>query len=141
MKLVLGSMIFMFCFSFSNAQDVVGIWKTIDDNTGEAKSHIEIFKKDGKVYGKIIKILNPDARDRVCSECEGEDKNVKILGMNIIKGLKKDGNEYSGGTITDPENGKIYKSKIWLTEDNPNRLKVRGYVAFLYRTQEWIRLE
>ena len=129
----------MLCFTFSNAQDVVGIWKTIDDNTGEAKSHIEIFKKDGKVYGKIIKILNPEARDRVCSECE--DKNIKILGMNIIKGLERDGNEYSGGTITDPENGKIYKSKIWLTEDNPNRLKVRGYVAFLYRTQEWIRLE
>lgn len=61
--------------------------------------------------------------------------------MNIIKGLEREGNEYSGGTITDPENGKIYKSKIWLTEDNPNRLKVRGYVAFLYRTQEWIRLE
>ena len=131
----------MLCFTFSNAQDVVGIWKTIDDNTGEAKSHIEIFKKDGKVYGKIIKILNPEARDRVCSEGEGEDKNIKILGMNIIKGLERDGNEYSGGTITDPENGKIYKSKIWLTEDNPNRLKVRGYVAFLYRTQEWIRLE
>ncbi|MBT0608183.1 DUF2147 domain-containing protein [Aequorivita echinoideorum] len=122
------------------AQDVTGKWKTIDDETGEAKSIIEIYKKDGKVYGKIVEILDPAKQKAVCSECTGSDKGKPIMGMVILKGLTKDGSEYNDGTITDPTSGKVYKSYIEL--EGENKLKVRGYIGFslLGRTQYWQRV-
>ncbi|MBW1296577.1 DUF2147 domain-containing protein [Aquimarina litoralis] len=123
-----------------NAQDgIIGKWKTIDDNTGEARSIVEIYKKGNQIYGKIDRILKEADRGQLCTECEGEDYNKPIEGMVIIKGLEKDGDEYEDGTILDPENGKVYKCKIWLEEDDPNTLNVRGYIAFLFRTQQWIK--
>ncbi|OAB78894.1 DUF2147 domain-containing protein [Cochleicola gelatinilyticus] len=121
------------------AQGVMGDWKTIDDNTGEAKSIVTIYERDGKVYGKVKEIFNEERRDVVCVECTGKDKNKPVLGLEIIKDLEKDGDEYTDGTITDPENGKQYKCYITLEE--PNKLKVRGYVGFslLGRTQYWVR--
>lgn len=124
-----------------SAQSVVGKWKSIDDETGEAKSIIEIYEKDGKVYGKIAEILNKDRKDAVCEKCKGSKKNKPVLGMVIIKGLKKKGNEYKGGTILDPEKGKEYTCKIWVDENDNNKLNVRGYVALFFRTQNWIRVE
>lgn len=123
-----------------NAQDsVVGKWKTIDDNTGEAKSIVEIYKKGDKIFGKIERILREQDRDKVCIKCKGDEYNQPIEGMVIIKSLEKDGEEYEDGTILDPENGKVYRCKIWVDEDNPNILNVRGYIAFLYRTQQWLK--
>ncbi len=124
---------------YAQEKTIFGKWKTIDDQTGEAKSIVEIYKKDGKVYGKIAEILNPEDRDKTCIYCEGEDYNAPLLGLDIIKDLEKDGNEYEDGTIFDPEKGKEYKAKIWLEEDDPDTLNVRGYVAFLFRTQQWVR--
>jgi len=124
----------------TNAQLIVGKWKTIDDNTGEERSIVEIYKKGDKIYGKIALVLNESERGKLCEECKGSDHNKPIEGMVIIKGLKKDGNEYEDGTILDPENGKVYKCKIWVDEDNPKILNVRGYIAFLYRTQQWIKV-
>ena len=124
------------------AQDVTGTWKTIDDNSGDAKSFVEIFEgDDGKIHGKIIKILNPEKHDVRCTECKGDDKDKLVRGMTFIRGLEKDGDEYSGGTILDPENGKHYKCLIAL--ESPNKLKVRGYIGFefLGRTQYWLRAE
>ncbi|TPN89265.1 DUF2147 domain-containing protein [Aquimarina algicola] len=121
-------------------QEVIGKWKTIDDNTGEAKSIVKIYKEGNKIYGKIERILNEERRKRLCEECKGADHNKPIEGLVIIKGLEKDGDEYEDGTITDPENGKVYRCKIWVDEDDPNTLNVRGYIAFLYRTQKWIRV-
>jgi len=126
-------------FSWSNAQGVVGKWKTIDDETGKAKSIVEIYKKGDKIYGKVVQIIDESRRGRLCKECKGDDYNKPVEGMVIVKGLKKDGNEYEDGTILDPENGKVYKCKIWVDEDDPKKLNVRGYIAFLYRTQQWIR--
>lgn len=131
-------------FLFGNliySQQVQGEWKTIDDDTGEAKSIVNLFEKDGKIYGKVKKILRKDKRDVRCTECEGDQKNQKVEGMVILKNLTKDNNKYSGGTITDPENGKTYDAKIWVKEGDPNTLMVRGYVSFLYRTQEWKKVK
>lgn len=124
-----------------SAQSVLGKWKTIDDNSGVAKSIVEIYEKDGKIYGKIKEIFNKDRRDALCIECEGADKNKPVLGMVIIRNLEKDGNEYNGGKVLDPENGTFYKCYIELEE--PNKLKVRGYVGFSMfgRTQYWLRAE
>ena len=123
------------------SQEVYGDWKTIDDESGIAKSIVHIYEKDGEVYGKVKKILREDKRDIRCTECEGDLKNQKVEGMTILRSLKKDDEKYSDGTITDPENGKTYDAKIWLKEGDPNALMVRGYVAFFYRTQEWKRVE
>ncbi|MBR9915557.1 MAG: DUF2147 domain-containing protein [Algicola sp.] len=124
-----------------NSQSVLGTWKTIDDKTGVAKSIVEIYKKNGKVFGKIVEILDPEKRDLPCKFCEGDDYNKPILGLNIIKDMVKSDETYKNGTITNPENGKVYDCRLKLDDDNPDRLQVRGYVAFFYRTQYWIRQE
>lgn len=132
---------FILICSQLNAQTVLGKWKTIDDKTGNAKSIIEIYEKDGKVYGKIIDILDPAKRNRKCDKCEKEYKDKPILGMVIITGLKKDGDEYNGGKILDPETGNLYKCYIKLLDKN--KLEVRGYmgIALIGRSQTWIRVK
>ncbi|HWB76872.1 MAG TPA: DUF2147 domain-containing protein [Nannocystaceae bacterium] len=115
----------------------VGVWKTIDDDSGEAKSQVKIYERDGKLRGKITKLYNnPDA---LCEACDGEDYNTPILGMTIMWGLEEDDGEWSGGKIFDPKKGKTYNCKIWLEDDGD--LKVRGYAGPFYRTQTWHRVE
>lgn len=123
-----------------NAQSVLGKWKTIDDETGKAKSIVSIYEKDGKVYGKIVELLEKESKGKTCTECSGQNKNKPIEGLVIINGLKKDGNEYNGGKILDPKTGKEYK--CYITLEGENKLKVRGYVGFslMGRTQYWHRI-
>ena len=112
----------------------IGVWKTIDDETGEAKSLVKIYERDGKLYGKIIKLFkNPDA---TCDACEGEDYGAPIKGMVIMWSLEQDDDEWSGGKIFDPKKGKTYNCKIWLED---GELKVRGYAGPFFRTQTWHR--
>ncbi len=132
-----------FAFSAATAQknSVLGKWKSIDDETGKELGIIHIFEEGGKIYGKVIEIMNPKNRDKLCINCSGEDKNQPILGLTILKGLSKDGNEYSGGKILDPKHGKYYKCYINLEDEN--KLKVRGYVgiSLFGRTQYWHRVK
>lgn len=119
-----------------NNQDVVGRWKTIDDASGKEKSVVEIFKKsDGKYYGKITQLLMKPSNEN-CVKCKDDRKNKPLIGLEIIRGLSKDGSEFSGGTITDPQTGKSYKCIIVRDGD---KLNVRGYVGFslIGRTQTW----
>ncbi len=122
------------------AQTVTGKWKTIDDETGKPKSIVEITENNGKIYGKVIEILT-DKKEAKCDKCPGEDKGKPIKGLTIIKGLKKDGSSYSGGTITDPGTGKEYKCALKL--NGADKLDVRGYVGIqaLGRTQTWVRVK
>ncbi len=140
------SMILFVSAPVSNVnKSVTGNWKTIDDETGKAKSIVNIYiKSDGKLYGKIIKLFKaPDEdQDPICDKCTDYRKNKKIIGMEIITGLEKDGNEwYADDAILDPENGKIYDCKIWVDEDNPDLLQVRGYIGWFFRTQTWKRVK
>ncbi|MFA7444608.1 MAG: DUF2147 domain-containing protein [Flavobacteriaceae bacterium] len=123
------------------AQSVTGKWKTIDDETGEAKSIVEIYEKDGKIYGKVVEILNPAKRNAKCKDCKGADKDKPILGLVILKGLSKDGNEWSGGQILDPNKGKTYKCIV--APNGKDKLDVRGYVgiSLIGRTQTWHRVD
>ena len=134
----------LFLLAFAKAltaQTVIGVWKTIDDETQEPKSYVEIYEEDGEIKGRVHKILADYPQDSVCINCEDERKNKPVLGMVILEGMSYDEDgEYDGGIILDPENGKEYRCKIWLDEDNPDILHVRGYVAFFYRTQQWIRV-
>jgi len=133
--------VFFLTISTIQAQSVIGKWKTIDDETGEAKSVVEIYEKSGKIYGKVVEILRADHKKDVCAKCEGAEKNKPILGMVIISGLKKDGSEYNGGSILDPTNGKKYKCYIEL--ESADKLKLRGYVgiSIMGRTQYWTRVK
>lgn len=113
--------------------DVVGRWKTIDDETGEAKSIVEIYEKDGKYFGRVVDLLmKPD--DTVCDKCPGSRKGQTIVGMDIVTNMVKKGDEFEGGQILDPVKGKVYDCKMW--EEGGN-LMVRGYLGFFYRTQTW----
>ncbi|PQA95751.1 hypothetical protein B0A69_05105 [Chryseobacterium shigense] len=123
-------------FGVLSFAQIEGKWKTIDDETKQAKSIVEIYKKsDGKYYGKVSQLLIKPA-DPNCSSCKDDRKGKPILGMEIIRGLKKDGDEFTGGTITDPKSGKTYKCTITKSGD---KLNVRGYmgVSVFGRTQTW----
>ncbi len=132
------ALIAMTAFSV-NAQTIFGKWKNIDEDTGKINSIVEVYKKDGKAYAKILELTDPKRKDAVCDKCKGENKNKPIVGMNILSGLEKDGDEWNGGKILDPKNGKVYKCYIKLV--NENRLKIRGYLGFslLGRTVYWER--
>lgn len=128
-----------------HANDITGTWMTIDDETGKARSYITIWIDNGVAYGKIDKIIaiKPgENTDPLCTECKGADYNKKVVGLTIMKGLKQDGDEWKGGTILDPNNGKTYKCKI-KAENGNQTLRVRGYVGFslLGRTQIWKKLK
>jgi uncharacterized protein (DUF2147 family) len=120
----------------------VGVWRTVDDKTGEVSSEVRISDNAGVLSGRIEKLLRKDAKqDDVCDKCADERKNKPVVGLEIIRGAKKsDGKEvWEGGKILDPDNGKDYTLRLTPIEDG-KRLQVRGYIAFFYRTQTWTRV-
>jgi len=134
---------FFLLFFISNivAQSPSGIWKTIDDDTGDAKSHVEIYEQSGEFYGKVVKLLKSDP-DTLCDECKGDKKDKPVLGMVILESLEPTDNYWSNGTIMDPENGKEYGCSIWFDDGKTEELKVRGkHWTGLYRTQTWYRVK
>jgi len=124
-------------------QSVVGRWVTIDDKTGKKKSIVELYKKDSKLYGKITYLFPEKGREDnpKCTECTDYRKNKPLIGMRIVLSLNWNGSEWEGGTILDPENGKIYKVSMWINPENDNALNVRGYIGIFYRTQNWYRIK
>ncbi|WP_294303929.1 DUF2147 domain-containing protein [uncultured Chryseobacterium sp.] len=122
-------------FGVMTFAQIEGKWKTIDDETKQAKSIVEIYKKGDQYYGKVSQLLIKPANPN-CTECKDDRKNKPILGLEIIRGLKKEGNEFTGGTITDPKSGKTYKCTIKREGD---KLNVRGYlgISAFGRTQTW----
>jgi len=140
MKKALLTVIFVLSISLLSTQSITGKWKTIDDETGEAKSIVDIYEYEGKIYGIIIELLNAKEENPLCKKCKGTKKDKPILTMIIIDGLTKDDDAYSGGTILDPSNGKTYTCRLKLDDDDSDTLQVRGYVAFFYKTQYWKRV-
>ena len=120
------------------AQPVVGKWKTVDDKTGKVVSEVEVYEQGGKVFGKITGLTEPDhqGKPKTCTACTGADKDKPIVGLVIIRDLAPDGGRYKGGTIMDPEDGKVYKAEVWGEGD---KLKVRGYLGLFYKTQTWVK--
>ncbi len=120
------------------AQDSpVGKWKTFDEETGKARSIVEVYEaKDGTLAGKVIETLY--AADPVCDKCTGANKNKPIKGMTILWGLKKAGDAYNGGTVLKPSAGKTYKSKARLLEGG-KKFEVSGCVSFICKQQMWAR--
>lgn len=122
-------------------QSPVGKWKTIDDETGKAKSIVEITQaSNGTLQGRVIEILQSDrGPNPTCDKCSGANKDKPVKGMTILWGLKPDGTgKWAGGTVLDPAKGKTYKSKLQI-KDGGKKLGMSGCVAFICREQTWVR--
>jgi uncharacterized protein (DUF2147 family) len=125
------------------AQSPVGLWKTIDDKTGKERALVRITESAGVFTAKIEKLLAPDAKpDAKCDQCTDARKDQPIVGMTIMRNVKKNEEIYDGGDILDANNGKVYRVRLTLAGDN-KKLDVRGYVGtpMLGRTQAWHRVE
>ena len=122
----------------------VGLWKTIDDESKQERSHVRIADAGGVLVGRIEKVLDPTKQDAKCEKCEGAKKDQRVVGMTIIEGVKRAEGEshWDSGSILDPNNGKVYKVRI-TPKDGGKVLDVRGYIGapMLGRTQTWVRLE
>lgn len=116
----------------------VGRWRTVDDKTGKPRSIVLIYEQNGQYFGRVERSLNPATAGRRCDKCTDERKDQPIVGMVIVRSLKKDGDEFNGGDILDPDNGKVYRCKLHVKGD---KLLVRGYLgASLFgRSQTWTR--
>jgi uncharacterized protein (DUF2147 family) len=120
------------------AESPVGRWKTVDE-AGKVKSEVEIYEQGGKIFGRIVRLSDPNdaqGKPRTCTQCTGADKDKSIVGLVIIRDLGASDGRYKGGTIVDPEDGKVYRAEIWVEE---GKLKVRGYLGFFYKTQTWLK--
>jgi uncharacterized protein (DUF2147 family) len=123
----------------------VGLWKTIDDETGKEKSLVRISEAGGVLSGKVEKLLDPAKADAKCDKCSDERKDQPVAGLTILRNVKQSegrADEWSGGDILDPNNGKVYNVRL-RPVDGGKRLEVRGYVGMpmLGRTQTWQRME
>lgn len=128
--------------SLASAQDgVLGRWRTIDDNTGKPRSIIELYEAgNGTVAARVLRVLDPGKPDPVCDKCSGERRGKPVVGMVIAWNLRAAGKRLEGGSILDPDNGKIYSVRMTPSAGG-QKLEVRGYLGFalLGRTQVWLR--
>jgi len=121
------------------ADSPVGRWKTVDEKSSQVKSEVELYEQGGKLFGRITSLTEPNAKDgkpKTCTKCSGADKDRPLVGLVIIQDFSQSGDRYKGGTILDPEEGKLYKAELWIEGGN---LKVRGYVGPIFKTQTWIK--
>ena len=121
----------------------VGLWKTIDDETKQEKSYVRIADSGGVLSGKVEKLLDPAKQDSKCDKCTDERKDKPVIGMTIVRDVKKsagDAEAWEGGDILDPNNGKVYKVRL-KPLDGGKALEVRGYIGPFFRNQKWLRVE
>jgi uncharacterized protein (DUF2147 family) len=118
-----------------------GLWKTFDDRTHKPRGIVRIYESDGAFAGRIESSFDPKDRNEVCDKCRDDRRNAPVIGLEILRGMRQHGSEYTGGDILDPETGSVYKCKMMLSPDG-DKLQVRGYLglSLLGRTQTWIRV-
>ena len=145
-KQLIGALLLSAVSSFSFAEDIIGLWQSIDDKTGAPKALVEIRKEADNTYaGKVVK-LTPRAGytpKETCVDCPAPYTIKPIIGLDVVTGLKStDGFNYTSGRILDPNTGKLYSMKAKLSS-NGKRLHLRGYlgISALGRNQIWIRAE
>jgi uncharacterized protein (DUF2147 family) len=122
------------------ADDILGTWLN-----QEATGKITLYKENGKYFGKLVWLREPIDTEtgKPKTDKENPDEKLKLLpvvGMVNMKNFTFDGKEeWSGGTIYDPKNGKTYKCYIQF--EGPAKLKVRGYVgvSLLGRNTYWTK--
>jgi len=120
-----------------------GLWNTISDVDGRPTALVEIRQTDGEFVGVVRALLvAAEPQDSICTKCPGERKGQRIVGMEILRHMRPQGDEWSGGEILDPENGKTYRARMRL-EDSGRKLIVRGYIGFSVfgQSQTWLRVD
>jgi len=146
MKKTISMLLAMACFSVGAQMTPAGLWHTIDDETKQPKGEVRITDNNGVLSGVVVRALKEDPKAKtVCDLCTDDRKDQKIIGMQILRDLTREGKEadytWAGkGTILDPNNGKVYDVKMVPVEGG-KRLRVRGYIGPFYRTQYWERVE
>ena len=128
--------------SIAFAQSPAGLWKTIDDATGKEKAMVRITEAGGVFTGKVEKLLDPTKQDSKCDDCTDSRKGQPVLGLTIMRNIKKGESHWEGGDILDAANGKVYRARLTLSADN-KKLDVKGYIGtpLFGRTQTWSRVE
>jgi uncharacterized protein (DUF2147 family) len=116
-----------------------GRWRTFDDKTGKPKAIVVLYEEKALLFGRVETLVDPDAV-KICDKCTDERKGQPVTGMVVIRKMKKDGDEYTGGDILDPKNGSVYRCKMRLI-DHGRKLSVRGYLglSLFGRSQTWLR--
>ena len=140
-RLVLAAMLPLLAPPALHAQaSPAGLWQAISDVDGKPNAVIEIREVDGEFVGTVAALFSASDSAAVCDQCSGERRGQRVLGIRMIWGMRPDGDEWSGGSILDPESGKIYRARMHL-EDGGKRLVVRGYVGLpmFGRSQVWVR--
>jgi uncharacterized protein (DUF2147 family) len=121
----------------------VGLWEQVDERSGKAESWFRITERNGVYDGTIVKIFFKPGEDQnpVCDKCEGADRGKPVMGLTLIKGMRRTGNHYEGGTVTDPRDGSVYRALMELSPDG-QKLEMRGYlgISLFGRSQIWNRL-
>lgn len=117
-----------------------GLWEQLDDY---GHSWFLFFERDGVYEGAVVKMfIRPrDPPNPICNGCAGDQKNQPVLGLVLIKGMKRNGLNYDKGTITDPRNGSVYQAKMKVSPDG-KLLTVRGFLGIdlFGQDQIWKRL-
>jgi uncharacterized protein (DUF2147 family) len=118
----------------------VGLWRTFDDHTGKERGLVRIWEQNGVLFGNVVSTVDPAEGKRSCEKCPGDRKDQPIIGLNIIRGLRQEGQQWSGGEILDPETGSTYRCSMRV-EDGGRKLVLRGYlgISLLGRSQTWLR--
>ena len=146
MKKTISMLLALACFSVGAQMTPAGLWHTIDDDTQLPKGEVRITDNNGVLSGVVVRALKEDPKAKtVCDLCKDDRKGQKIIGMEILRNLTREGKDsdylWAGkGTILDPDNGKVYDVKMVPVEGG-KRLRVRGYIGPFYRTQFWQRVE
>jgi uncharacterized protein (DUF2147 family) len=122
------------------ASTPVGLWKTVDDKTGEPRGLVRVYEENGEIWGRIEATLKPEEAHEHCDKCTDERKGKPVIGMVIMRRLKRNGGEYTGGDILDPDTGAVYRCKLKMADDG-RKLLVRGYlgISLFGRSQVWTR--
>ena len=129
--------------AWADTASPVGLWKTIDDDGKTEKSLVRITDNGGVLTGRIEKVFDPKQQTAKCDKCTDERKDQPMVGLTIIRNLKQDADDketWTGGDVLDPNNGKVYRTRLKPIEGG-SKLQLRGYIGPFYRSQTWLRVE
>ena len=138
---ILFTFFFLLASIHSQGQNCLGTWKVIEDKSNEPACILKLYEENGKINGKLLKILKSDTKQKnpMCVNCTDDRKDKPVIGMEVVRGMRKKGKYWSGGRLLDPHTGKTYKCYLELV--NKDKIKARGYIgiSLLGRTQYWYR--
>ena len=123
------------------AQDPIeGLWKTVYEENNEPSSFIRLQVKNGELTGTIVKLFDFDD-DFLCARCPGEKKDQPIVGMDLVYGLTQEDDMWTGGLLINPQNGKTYRCRLYLEDDDTINLRGYFFIPAIGKTIKWYRVE